>query len=53
MDINMDLLQWFINFLLKKSPGDVATLGNKSAVKNDNMSNKVLAEELRKPILKT
>ena len=53
MSINVDLLQWFINFLLKKSPGDVATLGNKSAVKNDNMSNKVLAEELRKPVLKT
>ena len=40
MDINVDLLQWFINFLIKKSSGDVATLGSKSAVKNENMSNK-------------
>ena len=39
MDINVDLLQWFINFLIKKSSGDVATLGSKSAVKNENMSN--------------
>ena len=27
------------NILIKKSSGDVATLGSKSAVKNENMSN--------------
>ena len=36
MDINVDLLQWFI------------TSG--SGIKNENISNKELAEELHKPI---
>ena len=47
------------NFFVKKSSGDAAalawseTLGkwNNSAVKNQNMSNKELAEELHKPII--
>ena len=45
----------------KKTSGSTATLGrsetlatrNKSAVKNETMTNKELAEELHKPIIKT
>ena len=40
MDINVYLLQWFINFLMKKTSG--------SGIKNNNISNKELAEELHK-----
>ena len=39
VDINVDLLQWFINFF-----GGV--------IKNENMSKKELAEELQKPIIR-
>ena len=42
MDINVDLLQWFINSLIKKTSGS----GSK------NISNKELAEELHKPIIR-
>ena len=42
MDIN--LLQWSINFLIKKTSG--------SGIKNENISNKQLAEELQKPIIR-
>ena len=42
MDINMDLLQSFINILIKRTSG--------SGIKN--ISNKELAEELQKPISK-
>ena len=42
MDINKDLLQWFINILIKKTYG--------SGIKN--ISNKELAEELHKPIIR-
>ena len=63
MDIKGVLLQCFINFLIKKlhgGEGDAATLArsetlatqNKSAVKNENISNKELAEELHKPIIR-
>ena len=44
MDINADLLQWSINFLIKK------TSGNQN--KNENISKKELAEELHKPIIR-
>ena len=44
MDINMDLLQCFINFLINKN--SVRT------VKNEIMSNKELTEELHKPIIR-
>ena len=52
MDINVDLLQWFINFLIKKTSG--------SGIKNENISNKrpldlatrELAEELHKPVIR-
>ena len=40
MGINVDLLKWFINFLIKKTSG--------SAFKNENISNEELAEELHK-----
>ena len=45
MGINMDLLQWFINFLIKKKSFF-------SGVKNENTSNKELAKQLHKPIIR-
>ena len=44
MDIKEVLLQWLIIFLLKKTSG--------SGIKNEIISNKELAEELHKPIIK-
>ena len=44
MDIKEILIQWFINFLTKKT--------SISGIKNGNMSNKELAEELHKPIIR-
>ena len=41
MDGNRDLLQWFINFLMKKPSG--------GTIKNENISNKELAKELQNP----
>ena len=43
MDINEDLLKWFIIFFVKTSG---------SRIKNENMSDQKLAEELRKPIIR-
>ena len=40
----MDLLQWFINVLIKKTSG--------GGIKNDNITNKELAEELPKRIIR-
>ena len=40
----MHLLRWFINVLIKKS--------SDSGIKNENISNKELTEELHKPIIK-
>ena len=45
IDINVDLLQWSVNVLMKKTSG--------SGIKNENVSNKELAEELHKSIIKT
>ena len=42
----MNLLQWSINFLIKKTSDRVAKLANKSAIKNETTSDKELAEEL-------
>ena len=42
-DIKEVLLQWFINFLTKKTSG--------KAIKNEIMSNKELAGEFEKPII--
>ena len=60
MDIKEVLLQWFINILMKRLLGGATMLArsqalttpNKSAVKNENMSNKELVEELHKPIIR-
>ena len=52
MDIKGVIIQWFINFLTKKA---FATRENKfagSGIKNEKLSNKKLAEELRKPIIR-
>ena len=49
MDIKVVLLQWFINFLIS------ATCANKfsgSSVRNENISNKELAEELHKSVMR-
>ena len=43
MDIKEVMLQWFINF-------DKKTSG--SGIKNENISNKELVEELHKPIIR-
>ena len=44
MDINADLLQFSINFLIKKTSG--------RGIKNENISNKELAEKLNKEIIR-
>ena len=44
MDIREILLQWFMSLLIKKTSG--------SGIKNENISNTELAEELHKPIIK-
>ena len=53
MDINVNWSQWFISFFLKK---EFALLPDKSAfgsgIKNENVSNKELAKELHKPIIR-
>ena len=44
MDINVDLLQWFINLLIKKT--------SDGALKSEVMSNEELGNELHKPIIR-
>ena len=44
MDINVDLLQWFLIFLIKKTSG--------RGIKNKYISNKELAKELHRPIIR-
>ena len=44
MDVNVDLLQWYINFFDKQT--------SCSGIKDENMSNKELAEELHKTIIR-
>ena len=44
MDVNVDLLQWFVNFLRKKASGSV--------IKDENISKKELAEKLQKRIIR-
>ena len=44
MDIKEVLLQWFITFFDKITSG--------SGIKNENISNKELAEEIHKPIIR-
>ena len=44
MDIKGVLLQWFINFLIKKT--------SVSSIKNENMSDQQLTEELLNSVIK-
>ena len=44
MDVNVDLLQWFVNFLRKKTSGSV--------IKDENISKKELVEKLQKRIIR-
>ena len=44
IDINVDLLHWSINVLIKKNSG--------GKVKNENISNKELAKEVDKPMIR-
>ena len=44
--------QWSINFLIKKTLRGVATLANKSSMKNKNIFNKELWEELHRPVIR-
>ena len=67
MDIKEVPFHWFINFLIKKlqveslclhgqrpySRRTIRATRNKFAIKNENISNKELAEELQKPIIKS
>ena len=60
MAINLGLPQWSVRVLTKKNSGDAATLAQSEnlirkiylLLKNENMSNKELAEELHKPIIR-
>ena len=45
IDINVDLVQWSINFMI------ATAIANKSAVKNEIISNKDLVKELHKPLI--
>ena len=49
MVINVDLLQWFIKILIKKSSNTQKGTGINSVVSSEN---KQLAEELHKPIVR-
>ena len=46
----MTWLTEVLKFFDKKASGGVATLVNKSVIKNENLSNKELAKKLHKPI---
>ena len=52
MDINVDFLQWFMKLLIKVLQVVPLHLQKKSGVKKENFSNKELAEELHKPIIR-
>ena len=52
MDINMVLLQWYINFLRKRNSATRANKFAGSDTKNENISDQKLAEELHKLITK-
>ena len=51
MDMKVVLLQWFIEFLLKRVLIESLRL-NWPVIKNKNMSNKELVEGLHKPIIR-
>ena len=63
MDINVELFQWSITFLIEKTSSGADTLAwsetlpnrptrNKSVANNEYMSNKEVAKELLKPIIR-
>ena len=63
MDINVELFQWSITFLIKKTSSGADTLAwsealanratrNKSVANKEYMSNKEVAKELHKPIIR-
>ena len=52
MDINIDLLHWFINVLTKKTPAMRTNKFAGGTVTNEIMSNKEFSEELYKQIIK-
>ena len=47
----MNLIRWFINFLIKNSNGSAVTQVDKSVIKIEFMTKLQLAEELHKPII--
>ena len=47
-----EITSQIFKFFNKKTFSGVATLANKSAIKNENMSNNKLVEELHKPIIR-
>ena len=51
LDINVGLLQWFVNFLNKTSSSAV-TRANKFDFKSENMLNQRKAGELHKPVIR-
>ena len=52
MDINTDLLQWFIDFFDKKTSTTRASKFAGSGIKNDSMPDLQLADELNKLIIR-
>ena len=52
MDIKVVILQWFNKFFDKKSLATRDKSASDGAVKNENMSNKELEEELHKSIIR-
>ena len=52
ININIDLLQWSINLLIKRVLLDPLRLQINLQLKHENISNKELAEELHMPIIR-
>ena len=51
MNINVNLIRWFINFLIKNSNGSAVTQVDKSVIKTEFMTKLQLAEELHNQLL--
>ena len=51
MDMNVDLLQWSITLLIKRILESFLKNNSGSGIKNGNILNKELAEDLHKPIV--
>ena len=52
IDINVELIQWFLIFFNLQSSSSFVTRADKSAIRSAVMSNQQLAEELHKPIIR-